>query len=268
MAPGNRLLAMDLDGTLLRSDQTISARNQAAVADCLARGIHVVLATGRVHRAATRYAAHWPGHSIWVIAGNGAVVRSAAGGPPIWAQTMPREAACAVIRWAQAAGLNLRTYVDEEMLVFAHSEPAARFCQARGLSYRVVPDLATSLSTGPTKMVLEDEPEQVSALEEEARRRWGDALSIMRSEPQYLEFMAPGVTKGTALRVLADYLGVAQADVAAIGNERNDLAMIEWAGFGGVVANAIPEVKAVAPRVYPHHDADGVAAFIQDWLSR
>jgi Cof subfamily protein (haloacid dehalogenase superfamily) len=259
---------MDLDGTLLRSDSTLSPGNAAAVARCLAESHHVVLATGRVHRAAARYADHWPDHPVWVIAGNGSVVRPAAGGAPIYERLIDRDGATEVIRWAQAGALNLKAYLDDEMWVFEHRETSAQFCQSRGIPYHVEPALASVLQKGPTKMVLQEEPERLDQLEVEARKRWDAHLSIIRSEPQYLEFMAPGVTKGTALAFLADHLGVAQADVAAIGNERNDLAMIEWAGYGGVVANALPAVKERAPRIMPHHNDDGVATFIKEWLSR
>ncbi|HLO02645.1 MAG TPA: Cof-type HAD-IIB family hydrolase [Symbiobacteriaceae bacterium] len=262
------LLAMDLDGTLLRSDLTVSPGNQVAVAQVLEGGNFVALATGRVHRAAARYAEHWPDHSLWMITGNGSVVRPARGGEPIYERTLERAIAAEVVRWAQVNGLNFKIYLDDEMWVTEDRESSRLFCQARGIVYHVEPALASILPKGPTKGVLTEDPARIDLLEVEARERWGAQLSIIRSEPQYLEFMAPGVTKGTALAFLANHLGVAQADVAAIGNERNDLAMLEWAGFGGVVANAIPAVKEQAPRVVPHHDEDGVAAFIQEWLSR
>jgi hypothetical protein len=258
---------MDLDGTLLKSNLTISPGNEAAVAQFLAAGHFVALATGRVHRAAARYADHWPGHPVWVIGGNGSVVRPAAGGAPIYEQAVERDLAETVIRWAQAQDLNFKIYLDDEMWVFRDRESTRNFAKHRGIVYHVEPALADVLTKGPTKMVLNGEPESLDLLEVEARSRWDAKLSIIRSEPVYLEFMAPGVTKGTALAFLANHLGVDQVNVAAIGNERNDLAMIEWAGYGGVVANAVPAVKERAPRVVPHHEKDGVAVFIKEWLS-
>lgn len=262
------LLAMDLDGTLLRSDLTISPGNQAAVAQALEAGNHVVLATGRVHQAAARYAQTWPQHELWMITGNGSVVRPASGGAPLYERTLELEVAKELLRWAHERDLNFKVYIDDEMWVTIDRDSSRLFCETRGLVYHVEPTLAETLPKGPTKGVLNEEPALLDELEREARERWGDLLSIIRSEPVYLEFMAPGVTKGTALAFLANHLGVDQAETAAIGNERNDLAMIEWAGFGGVVANASPAVKEKAPRVVPHHNEDGVATFIQKWLSR
>lgn len=262
------LLAMDLDGTLLRSDLTVSPGNQVAVAQALEAGNHVVLATGRVHQAAARYAQLWPGYDLWMITGNGSIVRPAKGGEPIYERTLPREIAAELLRWAHAKDLNFKVYIDDEMWVTKDRDSSRHFCETRGLVYHVEPNLAQILPKGPTKGVLNEESARIDELEAEARERWGTQLSIVRSEPIYLEFMAPGVTKGPALAFLANHLGVDQANVAAIGNERNDLEMIEWAGFGGVVANASPEVKARAPRVVPHHNEDGVAAFITEWLSR
>lgn len=265
-APG--LLAMDLDGTLLRSDLTISPGNQVAVARALEAGNHVVLATGRVHQAAVRYAQTWPGHALWMITGNGSVVRPADGGAPIYERTLEPDLAAELLRWTHEQELNFKIYLDDEMWMTREHEPSRLFAAARGLVYHVEPNLAESLPKGPTKGVLNEPAERMDRLEAEARERWGDKLSIIRSEPIYLEFMAPGVDKGSALAYLAQHLGVAQADTAAVGNERNDLAMLDWAGFGGVVANANPAVQERAPRVYPHHDEDGVARFIEEWLSR
>lgn len=262
------LVAMDLDGTLLRSDLTISPGNQAAVAQALEAGNHVVLATGRVHQAAARYALTWPQYELWMITGNGSVVRPASGGAPIYERTLELEVAKELLHWAHERDLNFKIYLDDEMWVTIDRESSRLFCETRGLVYHVEPTLAETLPKGPTKGVLNEEPALMDQLEIEARERWGTQMSIVRSEPIYLEFMAPGVTKGPALAFLANHLGIDQVNVAAIGNERNDLEMIEWAGFGGVVGNAAPAVKERAPRVMPHHDEDGVAAFIQAWLSR
>jgi len=90
---------------------------------------------------------------------------------------------------------------------------------------------------------------------------------VTGSEPHVLELMACGTTKGAAVRALAERLGIDRSQVAAIGNERNDLSMITWAGRGATVANANEAVLAVAPQVVSHHDADGVAEFIESFLA-
>ena len=99
------------------------------------------------------------------------------------------------------------------------------------------------------------------------RKRWGDRLEITGSEHTSIELTAPGATKGEAIRALAERLGIDRRHVAAIGNARNDLAMVTWAGLGAAVANAHEELLAAAPRVVAHHDEDGVGEFIESFLN-
>src|SRR5690606_32613172 len=106
------------------------------------------------------------------------------------------------------------------------------------------------------KIVLMGDPADMPALEAEVLARWGGRMEVTSSEPDLLEITAPGATKGEAVRALAARLGIDRSQVAAIGNARNDLSMITWAGLGAAVANADEAVLAEAPRVVPENDAD------------
>ncbi|HEY8416102.1 MAG TPA: Cof-type HAD-IIB family hydrolase [Thermaerobacter sp.] len=260
------VLALDMDGTLLRSDGTVSPRNRAAVARCIEAGIAVVLATGRAFVSASQYFTYWPGCPLWVIACNGAVIRQAGSGRPLRERLVPLPVARELARWAARRQLYLKAYVDDHLIVSRVTEETASFARFHGIPYTQADDLAAVLPKGPTHMVVVDEPERVPALRAEAHNLWRDRLEITSSTHDDILFCAPGVTKGTALQALARRFGVGAEKVAAIGNERNDLSMITWAGFGGAVGNAPADVREAASVVVGHHDADGVAEFIELWM--
>jgi len=262
-----RLLALDMDGTLLRSDGSVSPRNQAAVAACLERGIVVVLASGRFYPAIVPFLAYWPGQPLWVAACNGALVYAPGQASPFLARTVDLEVAREVVTWASAEGVYVKTFVDDVALVNWETDETRVFRQRFPGRIRVEPDLAAAITNGPAKIILFDDPAAIPALEREVHARWGGRLEVTGSEPELLELTAPGATKGDAVRELAARLGIDRSQVAAIGNERNDLSMITWAGLGATVASANPAVLSVVRRVVAHHNADGVAEFIESFLA-
>lgn len=263
-----RLLALDMDGTLLRSDGTISQRNRAAVAACLERDIAVVLASGRFYPAITPYMECWPGSPIWTAACNGALLYGPGEDEPFLARVVDPPLAREIISWADAQDLYVKAYVDDVVVVNRITDETRSFMKRFGACARVELSTSTALQRGSEKIILFAEVAQIPALEREVRARWGDRLEVTGSEPDILELTAPGATKGGALRALAERLGVDRSQVAAIGNERNDLSMILWAGRGATVADANQAVLAVAPQVVSNHDADGVAEFIESFLAR
>jgi len=268
MEARNYMLAVDLDGTLLRSDLTVSARNRAAIANLLAMGVQVVFATGRTYSSAAWYAALWPDYTLWIAACNGAIIRPADGGSPVQERIIPLPVARQFADWAQQEGFYLKTYVDDLLLVPKAVEETWSFSESRRMSFQEVGDVAKALKKGPAKMVIIDTPDRIAAREAGIVRLWGGVLEITSSTPDCLEFTAAGVSKGSALKFLTQRLNIEPNRVAAIGNERNDLSMIDWAGYGGAVANAPSSVRKTARVVVGDHDDDGVAEFIDAWLAR
>lgn len=262
-----RMLALDMDGTLLRSDLTISPRNQAAVAACLDRGITVVLATGRFYPAATPYLAYWPGRPIWLIPSNGAQLFAPGEEKPLLSRTIDLALAREVLAWIDDQGVSARVYFTEIALVNQLTERTRAFMRRLGAQCRHEPVLAAAVKEAPAKIVLMADETVTPALEAEVRKRWPGRLEVTGSEPTLVELTAPGATKGETIRALAARLGIDRTQVAAIGNGRNDLSMITWAGLGATVANAHEAVLAAVPRVFAHHDEDGVSEFIESFLA-
>lgn len=194
-----------------------------------------------------------------IIAYNGAMIRTLAG--ETWFhQPVPAEAARAIVRYCARHGLHLNFYLNDELYV-RDDTPWGRMYERRtGTAAHVVGDLTQFDDRQPTKLLLIDTLETTDRLLAHFQAEFGNLLYIVKTEDEYLEFMAPRVNKGAALAEVARRLSLVAADCVAFGDSYNDIPMLEWAGLGIAMDNARPELKAVADKLALPADADGVAS--------
>ena len=262
-----RLLALDLDGTILGDDLRISRRTRAAVAGAVARGVAVVLATGRMYRSALPYAAllGLPGP---LICYQGAYVRDRAGrdgaiGAILRHVTMEGAAARDAIRWAREHGLDPHVNRDDRLLMEIGDEDAPDYERHSGIGAEFVPDLVAATDGPVTKVLAVGRPGLPAELLDAGRTRFAGRAEVTVSHPEYLEFMAPGVHKGAALRWLAARLGIPLAETMAVGDQHNDLEMIAAAGIGVAMGGAPP--RWAPPRATSPHRSRRT---VRRWRSR
>ena len=260
-----KLLAADLDGTLLDEDFTLSPRVKTAVRRAIERGVHVTLATGRGYATTLQYAREL-GITTPLICYQGGQIRDAGSGEILHNVTMPRALAEEAIHLAQERGWHLCLYVGDQVFLNEFLHPPDFYEQWVSIAVHCVPDLTTVLDGEPTKfIVVADEP-QADRIEGELRARMDGRLKIVRSHRFFVEGNPLQATKGQALAHLAGLLGVDRAAVMAIGDQGNDADMVAWAGLGVAMGNAVPQVKAVADYVAPPVDEDGAAVAIERFL--
>ncbi|TME17835.1 MAG: HAD family phosphatase [Chloroflexi bacterium] len=256
-----RLLALDLDGTIISLDLQVDPRDEAALARARERGLLVAACTGRPYSGAVRWVEHL--HLTEpLICYQGAQVR-AADGSLLLDHGIPHELAMEVVHFCRERRLHLNAYRDDRLLV-EHDTPDGRaYARHSGLETHVVSDL--DLAMGPTspKLVIVAAEEVVEALLPEVRERWRGRLFVATSLPTYLEMTMPGAHKGTALEFLAGYLQVPREQVVAAGDGRNDRPMLEWAGLAVAVEGAPAEVLEVADRVIGPPGTGGVAELLE-----
>jgi len=258
-----RLLALDLDGTVLGPGKEIAPAGHAALQAAERAGVHVTLATGRMLRSAAavreRLGLHGP-----LLAYNGGLVRLPDGGG--WTDPVPLEAARAVGALCRQQGYFVQAYLGDDLYVPFEDGRAEAYAELAGVSYTVDPDIAYAPPVGPTKLLIiepvERQPEVRAALAAIA----ADRLELANSYPHYLEISRRGVDKGTALARLAEALGVARAEVMAVGDGENDLAMVRYAGVGAAVANAVPLLAAAADFTASARFGDGVAEAVRRFI--
>ena len=177
---------------------------------------------------------------------------------------IPHELAMEVIRFARERHLHVNAYRDDALLV-EHDTPEGReYAHHSGLDPEIVPDLDQAMGPTSPKLVIVASEEKIEQLLPEVRERWKDRLFVATSLPNYLEMTIPTADKGTALRFLAERLGVPQAETVAAGDGRNDVPMITWAGLGVAVAGAPPEVLEAADRVIGRPGTGGLAGLLNE----
>ncbi len=259
-----KLLALDLDDTLLNGEFRISGENRLAIRCAARQGVLVTLATGRMFRSALPFARELA-IDLPLITYHGALIRTA-GGETLFHQPVPLEAAREVAAVCRQHGFHLNAYLDDELFVEEENELSRYYQNIAGVRVTAVGDLAAFLPAPPTKLTVIDRSGRFDELKDELNRCFGSRLSITISRPDFLEITDREATKGQALKYLADLHSIPREQVAAVGDSLNDIDMLLYAGTGVAVANARLEVKAVADVVTASNLDHGVAVFIRRYL--
>ena len=261
-----RLLAIDLDGTLVNDRLEMNPRDVAAIKAATAAGVTVVLATGRMFKSSLRYAEHL-GLTGPIINYQGAVVREIASGE-VWYRcelTVPMQQR--VLALAESKDWHINAYVEERVYTARARPEADLYARIAMVPYEVVGPLSKWVHRDSTKMVLVDlDPRDVPNRIAELTAWMGDEGRVTRSLDWFVEVVNPQVSKSRALAMVAERLGIPRSEVAAIGDNLNDQDMVSWAGFGIAMGNAPEALKAVAKYVTGPIGEQGVAQVIERFV--
>jgi hypothetical protein len=254
-----RLIAIDLDGTLLGANHTISAVNVAVIARVRAQGATVLLATGRMFASARPFAQQL-GLRGPQITLNGAVI----GDPPTGALRTRAVLAPADLA-AVLAELVAReipyTIFGPDTIYAEPGTPFVEILEAYGEPPPVrLPRAELLLLPAPIKVLTFLGP---GPLDAELRDALAHRVEVIRTGNQFYEFLAPGTSKGAALAEIAHERGIARDEILAIGDSDNDLSMFAVAGTSAAMAGAAPHVQAQASWVTASSEGDGVARALE-----
>jgi Cof subfamily protein (haloacid dehalogenase superfamily) len=261
--PRFQLAAIDLDETLLGRDHRVSPLNARAVRALADSGIVCVIASGRMHESTMQFAEEL-GLDAPIISYHGALVKHARTGEVWHHAPLPADAAAELIRFCADSGRHLNYYLNDIVYVSQVGEWAEFYLRQTSSPMKAIGDLTALSGTEPTKLILIDTPEETDRLMPVFRERFGASVSVLKTNPEYLEFMNPTANKGTALAFVADRLGAAQEAVIAFGDGANDVEMIRWAGRGVAMGTAKQAVQDAADYIAPPFHEDGFALAVAD----
>jgi Cof subfamily protein (haloacid dehalogenase superfamily) len=198
-----------------------------------------------------------------VICYQGAQVR-APDGAMLLDHGIPHQLAMEVIRFARDRHLHVNAYRDDLLLVEHDTSEGREYAHHSGLDPHIVPNLDRAMGPTTPKLVIVAPESEIDELLPVVRERWKGRLFVATSLPMYLEMTIPTADKGTALKFLAERLGVTQAETVAAGDGRNDRPMLAWAGFGVAIEGAPPELLEVADRVVGPPGTGGLARLLDE----
>ena len=262
------LIALDIDGTLIGDDLAIGPDTVAAIAAARGQGVLVTLVTGRMVSSALRFARQL-GLDAPLVGYQGALIREMRTdgldrpGRLLVHTPLPAAVARDIVAWTREHGLDPHINHLERFILRADDPRAADYSAFMGARAELVEDLAGSIVHPVTKVLAVGEPPFPTELAPIARVRFASVADVTISHPRFLEFVAPGVSKGRAVRWLARRLRVALGATLAIGDQWNDIEMLAEVGHGTAMPTAPAEVRAVARYIAPPLADEGVARIIE-----
>jgi Cof subfamily protein (haloacid dehalogenase superfamily) len=263
-----RLIALDIDGTIIGDDHEVATRTRRAVRAAMDRDVAVSLVTGRMVSSAMRFAREL-GLTAPLVGYQGGLIRaipeldSPRLGKLLLHTPLSSEVARRILTWTRERGLDPHVNHLERFILRADDPRADDYSAFMGAHAELVPDLIGAIDHPVTKILAVGEPPLPVQVAPAARAEFDGLAAVTISHPRFLEFVAPGVSKGRAIRWLARRLRIPLGATLAIGDQWNDFEMIAEVGHGVAMPSAPAEVRAAARYVAPPLQEDGAARMIE-----
>lgn len=263
-----KLVAIDLDGTLLRDNKTISKRNKKVLAEAKQRGVKIVICTGRPLSAIEHilWDLHLFDNEDYSITFNGGLVQRNQSGEILGKISFSFAEVNRLVEIVQNHNLPIDILSDDTVLQLS-SEEKSWYEQANPyLTFLKVTTEELKEYSIFNKAVSAFIPERIDCELNNLKKELGLDFELVKSRDMLLEFLPKGVSKAYGLKILTKKLKLTFAEVMAIGDEENDLSMIKVAGLGVAMANAVQKIKNLADVVTASNVEDGVAQVIEEYV--
>ncbi len=266
-----QLLVLDIDGTIAGESNEIREPVKQAIFDAQAQGVQVAIATGRMYRSALRFHQEI-GSTLPLLAYQGAWIQDPVSEQMHRHWSVSKRMAHQLLDYFEQPQLrsllSVHFYINDQLYVRELTPETQIYAERSGIEPIPVGDLRQVLTSEPTKVLaLSDDTALIDQLLGNLRRQYTPAeLYLTKSVATFFEATNPIVNKGAGVLYLVELLGIDAASVMAIGDNFNDVEMLDYAGIGVAMGNAPAEVKAVASWVAPNVEQDGVAAAIEEFI--
>jgi len=263
-----KLIALDLDDTLLNDDRQISDENVAALRACAEKGIYIVLCSGRAEDAILPFvrrleiAGKETGRYLAAI--NGCSIFDMHLRQQIFCRKVEPEILVRVNEIAEEWGLRTEVYTPDTIYYREATEWTRMDVDMCGLKGEEVEDYDNFIKKGFTKMLVPGEPEILLKLQDVLRKEFGEKAVIFTSKPYFLEILPPNCGKGEAISWLAEHIGIPQSSTMAFGDSMNDESMLRMCGYGVCMKNGLEEMKKIARfTTEKSNNESGIADFLK-----
>ncbi|MGL4362759.1 MAG: sugar-phosphatase [Cellulosilyticaceae bacterium] len=263
-----KLLALDMDGTLLKSDHTISERTKKMLKLARDKGVKIVLASGRPVEGLEPYLKELDllNGDEYVLSFNGALVQHTVTKEAICHSTLKGNDFKTLHKLSEEVGVNIHAFsgkgcITPELTKYSELEGKINCIDVHVVDIKTIDD-----DEDIVKIMMVDEPE---VLEEAIKNlpTWiYDEYTVVRSAPYFLEFLNKNANKGEGVKALAELLGIKREEVICVGDAGNDYHMVKYAGLGVAMENAFDELKEIADFITKNNEDDGVAHVIETYI--
>lgn len=258
-----KLIAIDIDDTLITNEGNIPQRVVNTIQKAKDIGIHVVLATGRIKTGAQRYYEKLGLDTLFITAGGAEVYD--VGGKGLYLRPVDTNLIKKILTYSYEKGLHPQVYIDGELVYRDKNKYALKYEESYGLPGIVMPDIMEKEQiVTPKVLIVLDEDKNMSVKKD--LQKLFPTLAIVRSKPMYIELAHRDVSKGEALKFVAEYYNVKPEQIIAVGDSEIDISMLKFAGLGVCVSNAHDDVKKVADIVCASNEQGGVADIIEKYI--
>ncbi len=263
-----KIIALDMDDTLLKENLTIGKRTKEALSEAKKRGLIIVLASGRPTEALEKYAIELELNisNGYILSYNGSFVKNCVNNDVIYKQSLTNEKIHKIFDLAEKHKLYIHTYMDNYIIVNKQNEYTDFESKITGIPVKVVNNFKEYVNCDVVKAIALEEPTYLNKAKEKIIKEVGEIMSVTTSKPFFLEFMDKGVDKGKALELLAKNIGIDMKEVIAVGDSYNDITMMKSAGLSVAMGNANDEVKKIANTIVSDNENDGVAEAIEKYI--
>lgn len=266
-----KIIAIDLDDTLLNEDLEIPEVNKQAIKEAEDQDVHVVLASGRTPHAMKQYAQELDMHGRegYLIANNGSTIMRTHDWEVVREHHFAPELANRAWSIVKAAGFPMQYYRDGKIYsAVATNEYSMVDSKLSRQEVIKLPNFDEAIRQPQTKFVIPGEPKALSVLENTLKAEFGTQANIFISKPYFLEILPAQADKGSALEWTAAQLGISREECLAMGDSMNDYGMLGYAGHSAAMSNGHPEILAIAEYVTKvDHNQGAVAEAIRHFMA-
>lgn len=264
-----KLLAIDMDGTLLNSNKIISKGNKLAIKKAIEKGVKVVITSGRGLKGLEKFLneVHLRGEGQYLIANNGGTIYRTSDFKCISYKGLKGRDLLKAHALSVEYGLNMIAYTHEDSIASEENEFTRFETEYVGNPVKII-NFSTDVNDEDeiTKILFSQTEEILTKKILEMPKEFYSEYNVVKTMPIVLEIMDKDCNKGYGVKVLADKLGIKKEEIMCIGDEANDIEMVTYAGLGIAMGNAISELKDLAGYVTLDNDNDGVAKAIEKFI--
>ena len=263
-----KLVAIDMDGTLLNGERKISPENYEAIQKARENGVKVVLASGRPLVGFKRYLEelNLVSEEDYVVAFNGAIVQSSGGNKIISKTTLDLEDYEELYELSKELKVNIHALTENTVISPKDSKYTRLESEINLIHSEIIAVKDVPKDTNILKVMFIDDPKIIDEVIQKIPETVSSKYTVVRSEPFFLEFLHKSVNKGAGVEALAQKLNIKQEEVICIGDAGNDIHMVKYAGLGVAMGNAFPELKRVANFITKTNEQSGVAHVINKFI--